>query len=292
MRNRSIIAVCALLVAISTTVRAADNKPQFLPAKSYFETLLLDPTSNQLGLGVLGYSSGESGIWEKLYIPILMGVNKPVLRWEQDDRHGKEVGFDFLIMTQYDIARVNRENMEQSAPMGTQLNADYRISGWYNIRSEASTYRIRLFHQSSHLGDDFVIRKGILGRGSNPMNYEQLDITRSVQNGYHRHYYGFGYTITPHAERKRIAFQLGYYFSKPSSRFSDSKLIYGADVKIMEQHSYRPSIKLGIGYELGESHRNPPRLILEYYNGNLPYSRYEHTVVQLLGIGLYINTPI
>ncbi len=292
MSKRLIMALCALLVAPGTTMHAADNKVQFMPARSYFETILLDPTSNQLGLSVLGYSSGQRGIWEKIYIPIFMGVNKPVLRWGPTDRHGQEVGFDFLIMTQYDIERVDRDYMEQSAPMGTILNADYRISGWYNIKSQASTYRIRLFHQSSHLGDDFVIRNGIMGRGSNPMNYEQLDITRSVQNGNHRHYYGFGYTVTPHAERKRIAFQLGYFFSRTTPRFANSKFIGGADIKIMEQHGYRPSIKLGIGYELGQSHRNPPRLILEYYNGNLPYSRYESTVVQLLGIGLYMNTPI
>ena len=291
MRNRLIKKVCVLLLAAGSTLYAND-KIQFIPARSYFETILLDPTSNQLGLSVLGYSGGQRGIWEKINIPIFMGVNKPVLRWGQSDRHGQEVGFDFLIMTQYDIERVERDNMEQSAPLGTQLNSDYRISGWYNIRSGASTYRIRLFHQSSHLGDDFVIRNGILGRDSNPMNYEQLDITRSVQHGYHRHYYGVGYTVTPHAQRKRLAFQLGYFFSRPTARFPDSKFIYGADVKIMEQHGYRPSIKLGIGYELGKSHRNPPRLILEYYNGNLPYSRYESTAVQLLGIGLYINTPI
>lgn len=286
------LSVCALLIFPITTVHGGAKEARFLPEGSYFKTLLLDPTSNQLGLGLLGYRGEQSGIWEKLYIPLFMGVNKTVLRWEQDARHGKEIGFDFLIMTQYDIERVERDYMNHPAPMGTQLNADYRIAGWYNIRSGASTYRIRLFHQSSHLGDDYVIRNGITEPSSNPMNYEQLDITRSVQRGYHRHYYGIGYTVTPHAERKRIAFQLGYFFSRPTNKFPDSKFIYGADVKIMEQHGYRPSIKLGIGYELGESHRNPPRLILEYYYGNLPYSRYESTVVQLLGIGLYINTPI
>ncbi len=284
--------LCILLIAANSNILAAENKRQFLPTKSYFEPILLDPTTNQLGLSVLGYSSGQRGIWEKFYIPLMLGVNKPVLRWEKDANHGSEIGFDYLIMTQYDIERVKRDNMEQAAPMGTQLNSDYRISGWYTKRSGTSTYRVRLFHQSSHLGDDFVIRNGITVRGSNPMNYEQIDITRSVQNGYHRYYYGFGYAITPHAERKRMAFQIGYFSSRSTTRSPNNKFIYGADMKIMEQNGYRPSIKLGIGYELGESHRNPPRIILEYFNGNLPYSRYESTVVELLGIGLYMNTPI
>ncbi len=292
MKNKSICLICMLLVATVCTIQAADNKRHYFPTKSYFEANLLDPTASQLGLSMLGYSNGQTTIWEQLYVPIIMGMNKPLVRWEKDKRHGSEIGLDFFIITQFDVAIISRDNTERLSPTGYLLYTDYRFAVWYNIQSEASTIRVRLFHHSAHLGDDKIFQSSITVGYPDLMNYEQLDITRSVQNGFNRYYYGFGYSVTPHMERERIAFQIGYFRKRSTTSSPNIKFIYGADIKIIAEHGYVPSIKLGVGYEIGVSQRNPPSLILEYFTGNLPYGRFDSAPVHLIGIGIYMNTPI
>ena len=138
----------------------------------------------------------------------------------------------------------------------------------------------------------YIIRNQITSRTTNPLNYEQLDVTRSTIVGHQRYYYGAGYNISPFAEREKWAFQLGYFASRPWSGHRGVNTIYGADVKIFEQNRYHPNVKVGLGLELWSGRTNPPRIILEYYYGYLPYSRLEYRFVQLMGVGVYFNTRI
>ncbi|MCK4579517.1 MAG: hypothetical protein KAU50_12065 [Candidatus Marinimicrobia bacterium] len=59
-----------------------------------------------------------------------------------------------------------------------------------------------------------------------------------------------------------------------------------------DQISNKPNIKLVLDLEVSRSRANPLRIILEYYNGHLPYSTLEHQQVRLIGMGLYFNTRI
>ena len=121
------------------------------------------------------------------------------------------------------------------------------------------------------------------------MNYEQLDLTRSSQKEYARYYYGLGLNISPNTTRKRLAFQGGYFYKQPFKSTVNYAYIYGVDMKIYEHNDYRPSFKTGIGIELARNRQNPFMIILEYYNGHLPYSTLEYQLVQLYGLGIYFN---
>lgn len=58
------------------------------------------------------------------------------------------------------------------------INTDYKAAISYARKvSEKFTYRLRFFHVSSHLGDDFIIRNGINKLSENKVNYEQLEFS-------------------------------------------------------------------------------------------------------------------
>ncbi len=258
---------------------------QILPSGSYFAPIMLDPVSNQLNASLLAFNL-NGRFQRKVYIPVNMGVTKMIIRRERAPDHGWEAGFEFTIATQYEI------HDEKSVVLGRLMNTDYRISGLVHIRAGRHTYRIRLFHKSSHLGDEYIFDSGTTRRGLNPLNYEQLDITRSTVVDGRRYYYGLGYNLSPVTDRERVAVQGGFFHSAALGASGEIRYLYGADVKIFEQNNYRPNVKFGLGLELWSTRANPPRLMVEYYNGYLPYSRLEHQLVQLLGLGLYFNASI
>ena len=284
-RFQSWLTLTGTMLFVFGSIQAGDSGFHVLPTGTYFEPVLLDPVSGQLSGSLLAFNL-DGKFQDKVYIPVNIGVRKMILRWEQDKDHGLEAGFEFAIFTQYEI------HDEKRIVLGRMLNADYRISGLFHYRTGPNTYRLRLFHKSSHLGDDYMIDSNVTDRTVNPLNYEQFDITRSTSIGPHRYYFGLGLNVSPVTDRKRVAVQVGYLYRKSLGSRNIMNYLHGADVQIFEQNDYQPNIKLGIGLEIWPARLNPPRIVLEYFAGHLPYSRLEFQIVRLIGLGLYFNTTI
>ena len=137
------------------------------------------------------------------------------------------------------------------AYLGGLQNTDFRIGGVLHYKRANAVYRLSLFHQSSHLGDDYMLQTGFLQPNSKVLNFEQLSLIRSSHAGYTRYYYGLGYNISPNTTRKRSEFQGGFLYHRPSSDNPDFAYLFGLDVKVYEQNDYRPNLKVGAGMELG-----------------------------------------
>ncbi len=257
----------------------------FLPSGSYFKTIVLDPSASQFSGSLLAFHS-EGNLKQKIYVPINLGVRKMYFRWDQNNDRGFELGIEFAIHSQFSIIDVGTNYL------GGFQNADYRIAGVAHILRESYSYRITIFHLSSHLGDDYIIRNQIVSPTSNVLNYEQIDVMRSSETGNSRYYYGAGLNFSPNTVREHMMYQCGYFYSRSFEGNPDLGLLAGIDIKIFQQNKFRPNYKFGIGVEIGRTKSKPLRLILEYYNGHLPYSTLESQTVQLFGAGLYFDTDI
>ena len=90
--------------------------------------------------------------------------------------------------------------------------------------------------------------------------------------------------------RKRGAIQAGFFWKSPIKNQKNVQWIAGIDLKMLEQTNFRPGIKTGIGIRVGEESKNPFNFIIEYYNGPLPYSKFESEPnAQLIGASFYFN---
>jgi hypothetical protein len=166
------------------------------------------------------------------------------------------------------------------------VNTDYKVSIIYNLQRGANAYRFRVYHLSSHLGDDYIFRNKITAPTPNSVNYELLDVTysRTVQDW--RLYGGIGFVLRKAEERKLLSAQLGAYYKKPSDKAA--RLVGGLDVKFWQQTDFRPGIHGGIGVEVGRTQNNLT-FLLEGYSGFRPYSQFENQKTSWIGVGLYLN---
>jgi len=275
-----------LIMLLSGNLSFSENsKIELFPKGNYFNPILLDPATPQLSSSVYAYV--QNGIIRrKAYIPVNIGASKIILRREKNKDVGFEAGVEFAIHSQFIIGPV------RNSTMGGLQNADYRISGIGHYKNGRNVYRIKVFHQSSHLGDDHIIRNEITTPTSNIQNYEEISLMMSRYTGNIRYYISGGYNFSFYTIRKRILLHGGTYYSRPVNIKNGIGLIGGFDLKIYEQNNFTPNWKVGIGIEIGQNKTNSIKMLLEYYNGNLPYSTLEPEKVQLFGMGFYFNPPV
>ena len=258
------------------------------PADHLFEPILLDPLQSQTYGGVLPVYTTDGARYPGSIVPFAFGTQKPFLRKEKFlSRSGivraREWALDVASFTQFEVyydAALKKQKRQL-------VNTDYRVGISYNVRRGAGTWRFRLYHISSHLGDDYIIRNQIPFYLPNSVNYELIDATysRLFTNGL-RLYGGAGIVPRDPDERKPISGQLGFFYRNPTRR--TMRFVSGVDVKVWQQTNFQPGVKVGAGFELGRS-GNPFTLIVEGYSGFRPYSLYEYQTVNWLGVGLYLN---
>ena len=266
----------------ATEPTAVRPRREFLPKGHLFEPILLDPLEAQTYGSVLPGYWTEGQKYKGSIVPFAFGFAKPFYRRTTEPGHSEEWVLDLASFTQFEAYHDTKLNKARRQIM----NTDYKISIIYNIRRGDNNYRIRVYHLSSHLGDDYIYRNQITAPSPNAVNYELLDITYSRNVSNWRLYGGAGVVLRKTEERKPLSAQLGAFYKKPSTKAA--RLVGGVDVKFWQQTDFRPGIHGGVGIELGRTQNNLT-FLLEGYSGFRPYSQFEDQQTSWIGIGLYLN---
>ena len=255
---------------------------EFLPKGHLFEPILLDPLEAQTYGSVLPGYWTEGQKYKGSIVPFAFGFAKPFYRRTASPGRSEEWVLDLASFTQFEAYHDDLQNKARRQIM----NTDYKISIIYNIRRGENNYRIRVYHLSSHLGDDYIYRNKLTAPSPNSVNYELLDITYSRNVSNWRLYGGAGVVLRKTEERKPLSAQLGAFYKKPSTKAA--RLVGGVDIKFWQQTDFRPGIHGGIGIELGRTQNNLT-FLLEGYSGFRPYSQFEDQQTSWIGVGLYLN---
>ncbi len=255
---------------------------EFLPKGHLFEPILLDPLEAQTYGSVLPVYNTDGKRYKGSIVPFAFGFAKPFYRRTTKPGYASEWVLDLASFTQFeafhdDVADKARRRI---------VNTDYKVSLIYNLQRGANAYRFRVYHLSSHLGDDYIFRNNITAPTPNSVNYELLDVTYSRTIQALRLYGGIGFVLRKAEERKLLSAQFGAYYKKPSDKAA--RLVGGLDVKFWQQTDFRPGIHGGIGVEVGRTQNNLT-FLLEGYSGFRPYSQFENQKTSWIGVGLYLN---
>lgn len=269
------------LLMVSNLLGMSD-KLTFFPRQVWFKPLLFDPAAAQSSASLLRFQQKNNASL-KVYSPVNLGFQKMVLHLQTGPEKGWEAGIEFGIHSQFSIVST------PTAPMGGLDNTDYIIAGVVHYKHGHMVERFSLFHQSSHLGDDYLIRNNIVDPNNRTQNYEQIGYLRSIQLARTRWYYGVGLNISPNTVRKRRLLQSGVEYEKPLRDSDAIQFVYGADLKFYEQNDYRPNVKFGTGIRFTRDSLSGLTFLMEYYNGHLPYSTLEYQMVSWVGIGVYLQ---
>lgn len=177
------------------------------------------------------------------------------------------------------------------APSNDLINADYIIAMPLSFRRGGFGLRARLYHQSSHLGDEYLLRDDSIERKN--LSFESVELLVSQDIGPVRGYVGAEriFRREPDTLPAKL-FHGGLEVRAGPSR--KVQLVSGVDFKTTELHNWSPATSARVGLEIGAPGPggSPGRLILlmlELYQGPSPYGQFFQDDISYAGIGLHFG---
>lgn len=200
---------------------------------------------------------------------------------------GWQVGILGGIFSQFDL----------DTPSYDLINTDFVIGVPLSWRSGDWSTRVRLYHQSSHLGDEFLL--GRPGFERVDFRFEEVEAIVSYDYRWARVYGGGGYLI--HREPStldRNRAQWGVELRGPSmfspageenARGMRITPVFGADFKAFEELDWiiNTNIVGGVEWARNGSTRRL-RFLINYYHGFNPYGQFFAQKIETVGCGLYL----
>ena len=175
------------------------------------------------------------------------------------------------------------------------INADYIVGVPVTFRRSGFSTRVRLYHQSSHLGDEYLLRSEDIQREN--LSFESVEVLLSQEIGPLRAYAGGErlFRREPAALAARL-FHGGIELR--TGRAGPGQLVGAVDLKATERTTVRDAwsraVSGRIGLELLRSGPggHPGRLVtlmVEFYDGPSPYGQFFQDDISYVGVGLHFG---
>jgi len=170
------------------------------------------------------------------------------------------------------------------------INADYLIGVPLTMRRRGFSARARIYHQSSHLGDEYLLRSSSIQREN--LSYESLELLASQEIGPLRLYGGGERILRRDPETVKLKL-LHAGAELRSGRSGPLQLVGGVDLKTAEQHNWAQALSARAGVEIARAPAgHPVRLImilLEMYKGVSPYGQFFQEDISYIGAGIQFS---
>ncbi|MDP1667274.1 MAG: DUF1207 domain-containing protein [Methylobacter sp.] len=252
-----------------------------LPAGHLFKTLLADPrwahfsaayrnyqSNNFDGRDIASVSFGET-------IPIYRGnFGQSTAQWE--------AGLQAGVFSDFNL----------NASSSDLVNTDFIVSAYSSLRAGQFSTFGRLYHQSSHLGDEFLLRKINTKFERVNLSYEGVDLKLSYEFPYGIRLYGGGGGLFHRepSELKIWSAQYGLEFRSPwRMELASMRPVIAVDVKNHEENNwnYDVSARAGVEFENLQVLGRKLQILAEYYNGFSPSGQFYKEKVEYIGLGAH-----
>jgi hypothetical protein len=250
----------------------------FLPGEALFDPLLADPRWPHFAASYRHYLDDPD---VSHVAAVSFGESFAVYRGNAGERIQWELGLQAGVFSVFDLA----------AESFDLLNTDYFVAGYGSYRWRGLSGITRLFHQSSHVGDEFLLRTRAQRIN---LSYEGIDTKLSWELPYGlRAYGGGGYLVQrdPPSIDPWSA-QGGLEFTSPWTLARDRlRPVAGLDLQFREENDWSADLSLRAGLQLD---RLPAlgrnlQLLLEYYSGHSPDGQFFRREIEYLGLGLHFH---
>jgi hypothetical protein len=250
-----------------------------LPTGDVFPALLADPKEPE---SVAGIARVRSAIRNTTVGAAAFGVNIGLVRWNtKANGDGIQLGIAGGVFAQFDLERSSID----------LLNADYIIGLPLTYRRGVSAVRVRLFHQSSHLGDEFLLQEPVPRIN---LSFEALELIVSQHIGVIR-LYGGGEIVFRHepSDLGLAVLHGGIEYRQRAPLFrlgtlGEARVVAGLDLRSPEHDDWTPgrSFRGGLDFSASSTGRRWS-VLLAAHNGPSPYGQFYHDWVRYIGIGLH-----
>jgi hypothetical protein len=173
-----------------------------------------------------------------------------------------------------------------STPSSDLVNADYWIGIPVTYRNGPWSFLARIYHQSSHLGDEFILDNPTVKRVN--LNYEDAVTLISYEWEKLRIYGGGGYIIhsEPHLARPHL--QAGTEFFQPHA-LRGLDFVAALDVQSSRELGWENSYSFQAGFQFKNRSNRRVRLMFEHFDGHSPNGQFFRERLRYNGIGLYFR---
>lgn len=170
------------------------------------------------------------------------------------------------------------------------INADYTIGFPVTYRDGDNSLRFRLYHQSSHLGDEFL-------QSINPpervnLSYEAVELLYSREWRGWRVYGGGEYLVHKEpADLKPLSAHWGIEYRDSRPLVWNGRPLAGLDMKSYEEHNWAVDTSIKAGLEFGRPNPGQRRLRLmaEWFKGFDPHGQFYNNKVEYYGLGVSLG---
>jgi hypothetical protein len=257
--------------AASAPPAPARAQTAWFPRESLFDAPIADPREPRFFVAARHYDTDVAAGW---FTEVGYGENFPIYR-----RGAWQAGISGGLFALFDL----------EAESFDLINADYTVGVPVTWRHGARSARVRLYHQSSHLGDEFLLR-------AQPervnLSFEALEVLLARRIGDVR-VYGGGEALVHRepSDLDRFMVHVGAEYlpqiHTPVLAGLAGRPVAALDVKAWQEHDWSAdlSLKAGWQFEAGDSGRLV-RLLLEAFRGHAPHGQFYADRIDYLGLGI------
>lgn len=174
------------------------------------------------------------------------------------------------------------------------INADYIIGLPLSYRNGPWSARARFFHQSSHLGDEFLLlpQRPELKQTRLNLSFETIELLAGWEWEGIRLTAGPSYILHTDTSLDRYSIQGGidYLSTKPVYR-PTMRLFASVLCHAWEETDWNPDVsaKAGINIRSPYTEKRAIQIFGEYYHGNLPFGQFYKLLANYYGAGINIS---
>jgi hypothetical protein len=148
----------------------------------------------------------------------------------------------------------------------------------------------RIYHQSSHLGDEFLLRDRV---DRVNLSFEAADLKLSYEIGYGLRVYGGGGVLLSRepSDLDRLSTQLGLEYLAPYTLANGLlRPVAAADLQNHEESDWASdlSLRAGVQFESPDAVSQRLQLLLEYYSGRNPNGQFYNRTLEYYGLGAHV----
>ena len=256
-----------------------------LPSGNVFCPLIADPKAMRSFLSYLQEAESVDSIEHvgSVGISDAFGLG----RWGGNARSdGVQLSLEGAIFAHFDLGSSSYD----------LINADYLVGLPLTMRKGGFSTRLRVYHQSSHLGDELLLRRNELEREN--ISFEAADFILSIDASALRLYGGGEYIFNRAPKDLEHYVAQGGVELRPATtllrfgRIGFLRFLAAVDLKASQQHDWDPSVSARAGFEIdrpftGELPARSWSILFESYRGPSPYGQFFRQKVRLIGVGAF-----
>lgn len=249
-------------------VAKADTGLVWLPTTDIFRPLQADPREPELALGLHNYDTRNDHF---VVGEVSAGETFSLVEGKYGDGTW-QIGIQGGVFSIFD----------QGAESNDLLNTDFLVALPLTYREDAWSVRSRIFHISSHLGDEFILNNNVNERFD--LSFEAIDTIVSHEWERLRLYGGGGYIIRTTAGLDRGLAQAGAEY-RTNDVIGDLDLSFAADLKALEGLDWTINQTYQAALIFTRNQREI-RFLLEYYTGKSPNGQFIFNRLDYFGFGM------